>query len=129
MKSLTRNAVALAEALERRLLLAGLTQNVGTLNGRFFKQHTVTGSDTDAYTFHISRVGHIDIQLSRLIGTGAMVLKSSSGTTLGSTSNSTADQRVQFDAIAGSADFTLSVRADQSQLFPAVAYTLEITTD
>src|SRR5262249_53679171 len=72
---------------------------------------------------------HIDIQLSRLIGTGNMVLKNSSGITVGSTSNSGSDQRIQFDDIFSADDFTLSVRADQSQFAPAAAYTLAITTD
>ena len=31
----------IAEPLERRTLLSGLTQDVGVLNGRFYKQHTV----------------------------------------------------------------------------------------
>src|SRR5262245_36415967 len=112
MQSSKLRRCALAEPLERRLLLAGLSQSIGTLNGRFFKQRTVTGSDTDAYTFHLSQPGHIDIQLSRLIGTGAMVLKNSSGITVGSTTNSSSDQRIQYDDVFSADDFTLSVRAD-----------------
>src|SRR5436189_285908 len=101
------------ESLEQRLLLAGLSQNVGTLNGRFYKQHTVLVSDTDAYTFHISQSGHIEIELSRLIGTGAMVLRNSNAQSVVSTSNSTSDQRIRFDPLVADT-FTLSVRADQS---------------
>src|SRR5438552_354273 len=120
-----RNSLYLAEPLEPRLLLTGLSDNIGVLHGRFWTQHTVLGSDTDAYTFHISQNGHIEIQLSRLIGTGNMVLKNSVGQTVGSTSNSSSTQHIRFDPILADT-FTLSVRADQSQLVPAVAYTLAI---
>src|SRR5581483_5882864 len=132
----------LAERLENRLLLAGLNKSIGLLEGRFYTQHTVAGSDTDVYTFTVPQIGEpsgsgvtlsqfdrIDVQLSRLIGTGAMVLRSGTHV-LASTNNSSNDQQLSFDATPfGAGPFTLSVRADQSQLFPAVAYTLAIVTD
>jgi hypothetical protein len=127
----------LAEGLEARLLLAGLNQNVGLLAGRFFIQHTVTGSDTDVFTFTIpsnpgapgglTTIDHIDVQLSRPIGTGNMVLRSGN-TVLAQTAKTSNDQQLSFDP-GSTGPFTLSVRADQSQLFPAYAYTLEIVTD
>ena len=131
-----------AEVLENRLLLAGLNQNVGLLVGRFYKQHTVLGSDTDVFTFTIpgspgqstgggvtlGTFDEIDVQLSRPIGTGNMVLRQGTHV-LASTNVSSSDQQLSLANPGSAGPFTLSVRADQSQLFPAYAYTLAIVTD
>ncbi|HEY7088936.1 MAG TPA: hypothetical protein VH518_12655, partial [Tepidisphaeraceae bacterium] len=85
------------EAMESRLLLAGVNQDLTTLIGRFYKQGSVFGSDTDAYHFHLPQPGEIDVQLSRLIGTGLVKL-SDSGGTLVTTPASTKDRHVTFQA-------------------------------
>ena len=117
----------LAEPMERRLLLAGVDQTIGNLAGRFFKQNHVFGSDTDAFHFTVAQGGHIDIQLSRKIGTGNMSLRNANGV-ISTTAESTDDQEITFDPLFAG-DFTLSVKADPHQLAPAMFYTLAITTD
>src|SRR3954470_22889966 len=52
----------LLESLEGRTMFSGVDQSVGTLEGRFFQQGHVFGSDTDAYHFHVSQAGTIDVQ-------------------------------------------------------------------
>jgi hypothetical protein len=116
------------EWLEPRGLLSGFSTDLHTLSGRFYRQGSVFGSDTDTYKFHIADQGFIDVQLSRLIGTGFMVLKTAGGGTVATTSPSTSDRRITFQALSAG-DFVLSVRADQAQFAPSVFYTLAVTTD
>src|SRR4051794_14916864 len=118
----------LLESLEGRTMFSGVDQSVGTLEGRFFQQGHVFGSDTDAYHFHVSQAGTIDVQLSRLIGTGRMILSNSSGDAVKSTSLSTHDQRLVFSATEA-ADFTLSIENNRNDFAPAVFYTLALSTD
>jgi hypothetical protein len=118
---------AIFEALEDRQLMAGVNQDIGTLNGRFFRQGSVFGSDTDAYHFELPRAGKIQVQLSRQIGTGSIVLRDAGGNALASKSASSNDRAINFDAPAG--DYQLDVRADQAQFAPADFYTLAIAAD
>src|SRR5690349_20688166 len=118
-----RNSSCVVESIESRLLMSGHSQDVGTLNGRFFRHGSVFGSDKDQYQFEMPRAGKIDVQLSRLIGTGTMTLKDSNGDAIATAGASTKDRRITFNA-SSAGDFELDVQADQHQFAPAVFYTL-----
>src|SRR5262249_22460670 len=87
-------AACIVEAVDPRMLMAGHFEDVGTLNGRFFEQRSVFGSDKDGYQFEMPRAGKIDVQLSRLIGTGTMTLLDSNGNTIASAGASTKDRHI-----------------------------------
>jgi hypothetical protein len=120
------------EPLEKRLLLSGINQNLGQLNGRFWTQGSVFDSNhSDEYHFTLAQAGSVDIQLSRMIGTGRMVLEQGkelpSTNFIASTKFSSNDQELNRSLAAG--DYLLLVVADQSQLFPSAFYTLAIAPD
>ena len=116
------------EPLEKRLLLSGINQNLGQLSGRFWTQGSVFDSaHSDEYQFTLAQSGTIDVQLSRMIGTGHMQLRQGT-TVLASTANSSHDQRITKPNM-GAGNYALIIEADQSQAIPAAFYTLALTTD
>ena len=122
------------EPLEKRVLLNGVNEHIGELDGRAYRQGSVSGlQGTDQYHFHLAQPGTIDIQVSRPIGTGRVVLEQ--GTDLaqptnfiGSTAFSDKDKQLhETNMPAG--DYIAVMQPDTNQLFPAFFYTLEIVTD
>jgi hypothetical protein len=116
--------------LERRVQLSGVSEDLGTLNGRAYRQGNVAHLTSDTYFFHLPRAGVIDLQLSRMIGKARMVIEQGDlalSNFLGSTPFSSNDHEFTMSVPAG--DYFVDVQsAPDTGIIPAF-YTVAISAD
>src|SRR4051794_34394279 len=117
-----RKCVAVrCEPLEKRVLLNGVNEHIGELDGRAYRQGSLSGlGGSDQYHFHLAQPGTIDIQISRPIGTGRVVLEQGADLAqptnfIGSTSFSDKDKTLHETNMAAG-DYIAVMQVDGSQL-------------
>src|SRR5882724_2201023 len=110
------------EPLEKRVLLNGVNEHIGELDGRAYRQGSVSGPQgDDEYHFTMAHPGSVDIQLSRPIGTGRLVFESGDEFPLtdfiANTPESNKDHQIHESGLAAG-NYIVDVQPDTSQLFP-----------
>ncbi|HEX4794707.1 MAG TPA: pre-peptidase C-terminal domain-containing protein [Humisphaera sp.] len=128
-----KSVVVRCERLEKRVLLNGVNEHIGELDGRAYRQGSVSGlNGDDGYHFTMAHPGSVDIQLSRPIGTGRVVFERGDDIPftdfIANTPESNKDHQIHESGLAAG-NYLVIVQPDTSQLFPQMFYTLEIATD